>query len=164
MACCMFGACLFLTGPLGTELSEILIKMPWFSFNELTIEVSFQNGSQCAEIYFHIGVDDIYIIGLYFSIQWHHKGIIMFWYLYPLRACSGKQHRKYKSATVLALCKGNPPVTGRLLLQNTSNAESIPKPWHHHESASALGINGLSASYNIQLLMLKNILRKKSPQ
>ena len=44
--------------------------------------------------------------------------------------CSGWQQRKQHSSTLLALCEGNPPVTGGFPSQRASNTESISMAWH----------------------------------
>ena len=61
-------ASLFLTGPLGINFSDIWGKMQWFSFQKMTLEISFQNGCQLVKIYFRAEVDNIHIIVFYFSV------------------------------------------------------------------------------------------------
>ena len=46
--------------------------------------------------------------------------------------CSGYQQSKHQRSTLLALCEGNPPVTGGFPSQRASNAESVFMPWCCH--------------------------------
>ena len=40
--------------------------------------------------------------------------------------------KEKKSSSLLALCDGNPPVTGGFPSQRASNAKSVSKSWWHH--------------------------------
>ena len=64
-----------------------------------------------------------------------------------LAVCSSSQQRKYQRSIELALCEGQPPVTGGLSSQSASNAEIVyhhdPDPdhtlqWRHNELAGVL--------------------------
>ena len=49
--------------------------------------------------------------------------------------CSAWHEREYHSSASLALCGWKPPVTGGLLSQRVSNAESVSMPWRLHDSS-----------------------------
>ena len=46
-------------------------------------------------------------------------------------ACSCLPQRNHQNSTLLALCEGNPPVTGGFPSQRASNAETVSIPWCH---------------------------------
>ena len=49
-----------------------------------------------------------------------------------LPVCAGWDRRKHQSSISLALCGGNPPMTGGFLSQRASNVESVSISWCHH--------------------------------
>ena len=51
--------------------------------------------------------------------------------VYP-KACSRERQRKRKSVVSLALCEGNPPITGGFPSQGASDTDIFSMPWPHH--------------------------------
>ena len=49
-----------------------------------------------------------------------------------LTVCFRKQWRAHTNSTLLAVCEGNPPVTGGFPSQRASNAETISMVWRRH--------------------------------
>ena len=45
--------------------------------------------------------------------------------------CFSQQQRKHQNCPLLALCEGNPPVTGGFPSQRASNVESVSISYHH---------------------------------
>ena len=48
------------------------------------------------------------------------------------------QQRRHQSSAILALCEGNPPVTGGFPSQWASNEESVPILWRHNGEPMSL--------------------------
>ena len=73
------------------------------------------------------------IIGTSETLQWRHNERDGVSNHQRLDCLLSYLFRKHQSSALLALCEGNPPVTGGFPTQRASNAENVSIWWRHHE-------------------------------
>ena len=73
------------------------------------------------------------------------RGVSKHWQLdCLLNRLSGLRPKKTSKPALLALCEGNPPVTGGFPPQKASNTESVSMVWRHHEWSNLISQGGWS--------------------
>ena len=97
---------------------------------------------------YHLNIET----GSFGDITWtsqHHKPG-MTW-LFVQQHIQAKNKGKTQSLILLALCEGNPPVTGRFLSQRASNVEKhCHMSYHHHKNTNNIPTSPVSASSRYQ--------------
>ena len=81
-------------------------------------------------------------------------GMSNHWQLICLfNSCLDWHQWEYHSFTLLALCVGNPLLTGGFSLQRASNVESVSMSWHHYKDRNSLwSLQVISKCFNWQLV------------
>ena len=130
---------ILLIGPLGTNLSEILIKIYIFLFKKMDLTVS--SVKWCP---FGLGLNLLNKNNTnrksYYkfmkSLQWRHNERYDVSNHQPhdclLNGLFRRRSKKTSKLRVTGLCAGKSPVTGEFPAQRPSNAETISIWWRHH--------------------------------